>query len=184
MAALVEGESARIGEKLVLSRFAAFEGTTATYLHKATDLPPAIGVAVQYSGGAEEAVRSLAMHIAAARPRFLTREEVPAETVETERRVAEQTAKEEAEQAIVKIVEGRQLLLQGLRPARAAVDHRAQAHGEAGRRRRRPDRGAVRPLRGRPGLNQAQLTNGPGLVPGAGPFARRGRIHHRTRARG
>ena len=110
VAALVEGESARIGEKLVLSRFATFEGTTATYLHKrATDLPPAIGVAVQYSGGTEEAARSLAMHIAAARPRFLSREEVPAETVETERRVAEQTAKEEGkpEQAIVKIVEGR-----------------------------------------------------------------------------
>jgi elongation factor Ts len=110
IAALVESESARIGEKLVLSRFATFEGTTATYLHKrATDLPPAIGVAVQYSGGTEEAARSLAMHIAAARPRFLTREEVPAETVETERRVAEQTAKEEGkpEQAIVKIVEGR-----------------------------------------------------------------------------
>ena len=110
VAALVEGESARIGEKLVLSRFTAFEGTTATYLHKrATDLPPAIGVAVQYSGGTEEAARSLAMHIAAARPRFLTREEVPAEAVETERRVAEQTAKEEGkpEQAIAKIVEGR-----------------------------------------------------------------------------
>ena len=93
-----------------LSRFAVFEGTTATYLHKrATDLPPAIGVAVQYSGGTEEAARSLAMHIAAARPQFLTREEVPAETVETERRVAEQTAKEEGkpEQAIAKIVEGR-----------------------------------------------------------------------------
>jgi elongation factor Ts len=107
---LVEGESARIGEKLVLSRFVAFDGTTAVYLHKrATDLPPAIGVAVQYSGGSEEAARSLAMHIAAARPRFLTREEVPAEAVETERRVAEQTAKEEGkpEQAITKIVEGR-----------------------------------------------------------------------------
>ena len=110
VAALVEGESARIGEKLVLSRFAIFEGTTATYLHKrATDLPPAIGVAVQYSGGTEEAARSLAMHIAAARPRYLTREEVPAESVETERRVAEQTAKEEGkpEQAISRIVEGR-----------------------------------------------------------------------------
>ena len=34
VAALVEGESARIGEKLVLSRFAVFEGQTATYLHK------------------------------------------------------------------------------------------------------------------------------------------------------
>ncbi|TYP82722.1 translation elongation factor Ts [Blastococcus xanthinilyticus] len=107
---LVEGESARIGEKLVLSRFVAFDGSTAVYLHKrATDLPPAIGVAVQYSGGSEDAARSLAMHIAAARPRYLTREEVPAEAVETERRVAEQTAKEEGkpEQAITKIVEGR-----------------------------------------------------------------------------
>src|SRR3954471_3682318 len=110
VAALIESESARIGEKLVLSRFAVFEGTTATYLHKrATDLPPAIGVAVQYSGGSEDAARSLAMHIAAARPRYLTREEVPAEAIETERRVAEQTAKEEGkpEQAITKIVEGR-----------------------------------------------------------------------------
>jgi elongation factor Ts len=107
---LIEAESARIGEKLVLSRFALFEGPTAVYLHKrATDLPPAIGVAVQYSGGTEEAAKSVAMHIAAARPRFLSRDEVPADTVETERRVAEQTAKEEGkpEQAIVKIVEGR-----------------------------------------------------------------------------
>ncbi len=110
VADVIEAESARIGEKLVLSRFAIFAGPTATYLHKrATDLPPAIGVAVQYSAGSEEAARSLAMHIAAARPRFLTRDEVPAETVETERRVAEQTAKEEGkpEQAITKIVEGR-----------------------------------------------------------------------------
>ncbi|OMQ14929.1 translation elongation factor Ts [Modestobacter sp. VKM Ac-2676] len=107
---LIESESARIGEKLVLSRVALFEGTTAVYLHKrATDLPPAIGVAVQYSGGDEDAARAVAMHIAAARPRYLTREEVPAEVVETERRVAEQTAKEEGkpEQAITKIVEGR-----------------------------------------------------------------------------
>ncbi|HYQ33576.1 MAG TPA: translation elongation factor Ts, partial [Lapillicoccus sp.] len=110
VAALVESESARIGEKLVLSRFVVFEGDTATYLHKrATDLPPAIGVAVQYSGGSEDTARSLAMHIAAARPRFLNREEVPAEAVETERRVAKQTAKEEGkpEQAIAKIVDGR-----------------------------------------------------------------------------
>ena len=53
--------------------------------------------------------RRVAQTAAAARPRYLTREEVPAEAVETERRVAEQTAKEEGkpEQAITKIVEGR-----------------------------------------------------------------------------
>ena len=71
----------------------------------------ALGVAVALAGcgGSDDAARSLAMHIAAARPRFLTREEVPADAVETERRVAEQTAKEEGkpEQAIAKIVEGR-----------------------------------------------------------------------------
>jgi len=107
---LIEGESARIGEKLVLSKVAIFDGPTAVYLHKrATDLPPAIGVAVQYTGGDADAARSVAMHIAAARPRFLSRDEVPADAVETERRVAEQTAKEEGkpEQAISRIVEGR-----------------------------------------------------------------------------
>ncbi len=110
VASLVEGESARIGEKLVLSKFVAFDGQTATYLHKrATDLPPAIGVAVQYSGGSEEAARSLAMHIAAARPRYVAREEIPGELVANERRIAEATAREEGkpEGALPKIVEGR-----------------------------------------------------------------------------
>ena len=49
------------------------------------------------------------MHIAAFSPTVLTREEVPAETVENERRVAEATAKEEGkpEAALPRIVEGR-----------------------------------------------------------------------------
>jgi elongation factor Ts len=49
------------------------------------------------------------MQIAAMRPKFLTRDEVPAETVESERHIAEQSAREEGkpEQAISKIVEGR-----------------------------------------------------------------------------
>ena len=49
------------------------------------------------------------MQIAAMRPQFLTRDEVPAEIVETERRIAEATAKEEGkpEAAMSKIVEGR-----------------------------------------------------------------------------
>jgi elongation factor Ts len=49
------------------------------------------------------------MQIAAMRPKYLTRDEVPADVVETERRVAEQTAREEGkpEQAIPKIIEGR-----------------------------------------------------------------------------
>src|SRR4029078_5923026 len=53
--------------------------------------------------------RAVGMQIAAMRPKFLTREEVPADVVEKERRIAEETAREEGkpQQALPKIVEGR-----------------------------------------------------------------------------
>ena len=114
VADLVQEQSAKIGEKLVLNRFAKLDGTTAVYLHrKSQDLPPAVGVLVQFSGKTDEAgdadARGVAMQIAAMRPKYLTRDEVPAETVESERRIAEQTAREEnkPEAALPKIVEGR-----------------------------------------------------------------------------
>ncbi len=49
------------------------------------------------------------MHVAALSPTVLSREDVPAETVENERRVAEATAKEEGkpEAALPRIIEGR-----------------------------------------------------------------------------
>jgi elongation factor Ts len=49
------------------------------------------------------------MQVAAMRPQFVTRDEVPTEVVENERRIAEATAREEGkpEQALPKIVEGR-----------------------------------------------------------------------------
>jgi elongation factor Ts len=99
-----------IGEKLELRRAVKLDGTVATYLHKkASDLPPQVGVLVQFTGDDVNAARGAAMQIAAMRPRYLTREEVPAETVENERRIAEATAREEGkpEQALPKIVEGR-----------------------------------------------------------------------------
>ncbi|MEU4550407.1 translation elongation factor Ts (EF-Ts) [Micromonospora violae] len=114
VADLIQEQSAKIGEKLVLNRFARVEGTTAVYLHrKAQDLPPAVGVLVSYTGKSDEAgdadARGVAMQIAAMRPKYLTRDEVPAEVVESERRIAEQTAREEnkPEAALPKIVEGR-----------------------------------------------------------------------------
>ncbi|SCL51566.1 translation elongation factor Ts (EF-Ts) [Micromonospora citrea] len=114
VADLVQEQSAKIGEKLVLNRFAKLDGTTAVYLHrKSQDLPPAVGVLVQYSGRTDEAgdadARAVAMQIAAMRPKYLTRDEVPADVVESERRIAEQTAREEnkPEAALPKIVEGR-----------------------------------------------------------------------------
>jgi elongation factor Ts len=106
----VQALSARIGEKLELRRVVSLEGPTTTYLHRrSSDLPPAIGVVVAYTGSDEEAARGAAMQVAAARPLYTTREEVPADVLEGERRVAEATAREEGkpEKIIEKIVDGR-----------------------------------------------------------------------------
>jgi elongation factor Ts len=106
----IEAANAVIGEKLELRRAVYFEGAVATYLHRrASDLPAQVGVLVEYIGDNGEAARAAAMQAAAMRPRYATRDEVPAETVENERRIAEATAREEGkpEQALPKIVEGR-----------------------------------------------------------------------------
>ncbi|WP_166904157.1 translation elongation factor Ts [Mycobacterium sp. DL440] len=106
--------SAKIGEKLELRRAAYFDGTVETYLHKrAADLPPAVGVLVEYEAGdaekGKEAAHSVALQIAALKAKYLTREDVPEDIVANERRIAEETAKSEGkpEQALPKIVEGR-----------------------------------------------------------------------------
>jgi elongation factor Ts len=106
----VEGLAVKIGEKIELGRVAVFEGPVATYMHRrAADLPPAVGVLVEYEGAGEDAARGAAMQIAAMRPQYVSRDEVPADVVAKEREIAEATAREEGkpEQAIAKITEGR-----------------------------------------------------------------------------
>lgn len=106
----VQDVSAKIGEKLQLRRAVSFDGEVATYLHRrASDLPPAVGVLVEYDGAALEVARAVAMQVAAMKPRYVTRGEVPADVLANERRIAEETAREEGkpEQALPKIVEGR-----------------------------------------------------------------------------
>jgi elongation factor Ts len=106
---IVDGLAVSIGEKIELGQYAAFDGDVVAYMHKrAADLPPAVGVLVQYEGDAA-AARGAAMQIAAMRPQYLTRDEVPADLVEKERAIAEATSREEGkpEQAIAKITEGR-----------------------------------------------------------------------------
>ncbi|MFI1963584.1 translation elongation factor Ts [Streptomyces pathocidini] len=109
--AFVDEANATLGEKIVLDRFAQFSGGfVATYLHRTSpDLPPQVGVLVELDQENAEIAKDVAQHIAAFSPKFLTREEIPAETVENERRVAEATAREEGkpEGALPKIVEGR-----------------------------------------------------------------------------
>jgi len=107
---LVAGLAVRIGEKIELGRVAVFDGPVATYMHRrASDLPPAVGVLVEYDGDAAEVARGAAMQIAAMRPQYVSRDEVPAEVVAKEREIAEATAREEGkpEQALPRIVEGR-----------------------------------------------------------------------------
>ena len=87
-----------------------FDGKVTAYMHKrAADLPAQVGVLVEFEGDDVEAARGAAMQAAAMRPLYTNRDEVPAETVENERRIAEATAREEGkpEGALPKIVEGR-----------------------------------------------------------------------------
>jgi len=108
---LIEEASASIKEKLELGRYARLEGGyVATYLHRSDrDLPPTLGVLVQLDGANEEVAKDLAQQIAATGAQYVTRDQVPDDVVEKERRIAEEITRQEGkpEQAIPKIVEGR-----------------------------------------------------------------------------
>jgi elongation factor Ts len=108
---LIEEAGASLKEKLELGRFARFEGGyVASYLHRSdAALPPTLGVLVQLNKDNAEVAKDLAQQVAAMRPLYVTREDVPADVVEKERRIAEQITREEGkpEQAIPKIVDGR-----------------------------------------------------------------------------
>jgi elongation factor Ts len=111
VADLVAVRGATMGEKIVLRRVARVEGPKVTaYLHKtAKDLPPSIGVLVVTDEAAEAVAKDVAQHVAAIAPTYLTRDDVPADTVAKEREIALETSKNEGkpEAALPKIVEGR-----------------------------------------------------------------------------
>jgi elongation factor Ts len=108
---LIEEAGASLKEKLELGRFARFEGGyVASYLHRSdAALPPTLGVLVQLDKDNAEVAKDLAQQVAAMRPLYVVRDDVPADVVEKERRIAEQITRDEGkpEQAIGKIVEGR-----------------------------------------------------------------------------
>jgi elongation factor Ts len=107
----INDEAAIMGEKVELRRVASVEDAKVdAYLHRTSkDLPPQVGVLVAYSGANDETAHDVAVHIAAFSPNHLTRDDVDAEVVATERRIAEETARNEGkpEAALTKIVEGR-----------------------------------------------------------------------------
>jgi elongation factor Ts len=108
---LIDEAGASLKEKLELGRYALLEGGyVASYLHRSDRaLPPTVGVLVQLDQPNEQAGKDVAQQVAAMRPQYLTRDDVPADVVERERRLAEQITRDEGkpEQAIPKIVEGR-----------------------------------------------------------------------------
>jgi elongation factor Ts len=108
---LIEEAGATLKEKLELGRYARFDGGyVTTYLHKSDPgLPPTLGVLVQLDEAGAEIAQDIALQVAAMRPQYVTREQVPDDLMANERRIAEQVTREEGkpEQAIPKIVEGR-----------------------------------------------------------------------------
>jgi len=108
---LIDEAAVSLKEKLELGRFARFDGGFVTsYLHKSDpSLPPAKGALVQFDHDGGDVTKEVAQQIVAMRPKYLRREDVPADVVERERRIAEQITRDEGkpENIIPKIVEGR-----------------------------------------------------------------------------
>ena len=107
----VDEGNATLGEKIEIRRVVVLEGSpVALYLHRTSpDLPPQLGVLVQLATDALEAGKDIAQHIAAFAPQYVRREDIPASAIESERRIAEETARAEGkpEASLSKIVEGR-----------------------------------------------------------------------------
>ncbi|SMF44257.1 translation elongation factor Ts [Pseudogulbenkiania subflava] len=97
---------AKLGENMTIRRFVRYEteGKIATYLHGAK-----IGVIVDFNGGDEALGKDIAMHIAASKPICVSKDQVPAETLETERRIYTEQAAQSGKPAdiVAKMVEGR-----------------------------------------------------------------------------
>ncbi len=108
---VVDEANATLGEKIEVRRIAVIKDSpVGIYLHRTSpDLPPQVGVLVELVKEAAEVGKDIAQHIAAFAPQFVSRDEVPADLIENERRIAEDTAREEGkpEAALLKIVEGR-----------------------------------------------------------------------------
>ena len=109
--AVVDEANAMLGEKIEVRRIAVIKDSpVGIYLHRTSpDLPPQVGVLVQLSKDAGEVGKDIAQHIAAFAPQFVAREDVPADLIENERRIAHESAIEEGkpEASLAKIIEGR-----------------------------------------------------------------------------
>lgn len=96
----------KIGENMTFRRFQRFEAQG--QLHKYVHGGSKIAAVVDVVGGDDEVAHDIAMHIAAAKPKALDQSGIPAELIETERRVAIEKAREagKPEAMLERIAEG------------------------------------------------------------------------------
>ena len=108
---LTDSMQAIIGEKIVVRRVGRLTAPKVElYLHRTSpDLPAQVAVLIGTDAAGAGVAHDIAMHTAAYSPLYLSREDVPAETIAKERSIAEETTRAEGkpEKAIPRIVEGR-----------------------------------------------------------------------------
>ena len=108
---LTDSMQAIIGEKIVVRRVGRLAAPKVElYLHRTSpDLPAQVAVLIGTDAAGAGVAHDIAMHTAAYSPLYLSREDVPAETIAKERSIAEETTRAEGkpEKAIPRIVEGR-----------------------------------------------------------------------------
>lgn len=97
----------KLGENIGVrrfTRFAAGAGRIAGYIHGRK-----IGVLVELEGGDETLAKDIAMHVAASKPDYVTRDQVPAEALAKEKAIFAEQARASGKPAniVEKMVEGR-----------------------------------------------------------------------------
>lgn len=101
-----EGLVMKLGEKINIRRFERVptHGHIASYLHGRK-----IGVLVEMEGGDESLAKDIAMHIAASRPEYVSKDQVPAAAIAKEKEIFAEQAKASGKPAeiIEKMVMGR-----------------------------------------------------------------------------
>ena len=104
---VLTGKIATIGEKITIRRFERFEsnGLVEKYIHG----DGKIGVLVELENGNSELAKDRCMQIAAAKPEYLKREDVPSERVDKEMEILKAQAMNEGKPAEIaeKMVQGR-----------------------------------------------------------------------------
>ncbi len=103
----------KIGEKLDLRRFELVEKTDDQVFGSYIHMGGKISVLTLFNGGNAEIAKGVSMHIAANNPQFITKDDIPADAIENEKKVQMEAAKndeklkDKPEQALVKIIEGK-----------------------------------------------------------------------------